>query len=344
MPIATTDPNALDALKRFLTPNAEAFEANTPLALASLRDNRANETSDKVNNLRGAVGLGSPTQQRMTAAELQRQLGIGADVQRDQAADPYTGTEPQQALLARDQAINSAKIAATPEVRDETDRAQRAKLSLAGEPNRVSGQSAIEVERMKTEAAANLEHERQDQVQRVISGSGGEFKPSINWEGKVSFAPNPLNSQEQAMTDSAHAISDLGVPLLQKYEAKYPGIAQDPKKYGSPISDTLTEKLGKGIYSFGGMTDNDDLLQDSAAIQAWGVRSLASGRITKPLMDMISAHLPQPGFSPGSNYDRLHRLLTDILPAQLSGISKGRSGQPLQAPTDPYSDPNYQPR
>ena len=41
------------------------------------------------------------------------------------------------------------------------------------------------------------------------------------------------------------------------------------------------------------------------------------------MLKILNAHLPQPGLSPGANYDRLKRLLQEVLPAQLEGIRKG---------------------
>ena len=312
----TRDPNSLDVLKKYLLPStgdsiSENVVENDPeLALPQARSN-----ADFAGNER-----------------LKQVLGLG----------PSRALQEQRnQLTAQDQAVNAARIAANPEVSAEADKAYAEKLALAGEPNRVTGQSQL-----------NLQQDQQKATKDLIgsmgssTGTTGPMRMSINAKGEPSFAPpTPMGMQEQALVDSAHQISALGVPLLQKYAAKYPGIDTDPKKYGSPISDTLTEKLGKGIYSFGGMTDNDALLQESAAIQAWGVRALAGGRITKPLMEMISAHLPQPGFSPGANYDRLHRLLTEVLPAQLQGIGEGHGANALTLPSgggaDQYANPEW---
>lgn len=311
------DPNSLDVLKKYLLPNGDAVSENLAendptLALPQARTNAEYAGNER---LKQVLGLGP-------SAALQQQ---------------------RKDLTAQDEALNAARIAANPEVSAEAKTRQEEKLALAGEPNRVSGQSQLALQQDQQRATKDL-------IGSMGSGAGNGQAPmrmSINAKGEPTFAPPAqMNQNEQALVDSAHQISALGVPLLQKYAAKYPGIETDAKKYGSPISDTLTEKLGKGIYSFGGMTDNDALLQDSAAIQAWGVRALAGGRITKPLMDMISAHLPQPGFSPGANYDRLHRLLTEVLPAQLQGISEGHSANSLTLPqgADPYSNPDYQPK
>lgn len=313
---ANTQSESLAALKKYLLPTGDLVSDNVVENDPELALPRATSNADFEGNNR-----------------LKQVLGLGPS--------PLIQQQRKE-LTARDEAINSARIAANPEVSAEADKAYKEKLALAGEPNRVSGESSLKLQTNQQQATKDL-------IDSMGSG-GDKMRMSINAHGEPTFAPpSPMGQQEQALVDSAHQISALGIPLLSKYEAKYPGIASDPKKYGSPLSDTLTEKLGKGIYSFGGMTDNDALMQDAAAIQAWGVRALAGGRITKPLMDMISAHLPQPGFSPGANYDRLHRLLTEVIPAQLQGVSEGRGDQPFSLPNapaaaDPYSDPNYRPR
>lgn len=317
------DPNALEALKKFVLPRGSIVSRNVAEADPEL-------------------ALPEPTQGVMTAPDAQ--LAANERVKQMFGLGPSPAMQQQQKeLQSRDEAINNARISANPEVTAQTDRLYKEKLGLAGEPNRIAGQNALAVEKQKQEPLNRF----MDQ-QTAAGPNAMKFIPSVSESG-VSFrgeAPDKLNAQEQALVDSAHQISALGVPLLSKYEAKYPGIGTDPKKYGSPLSDTLTEKLGKGIYSFGGMTDNDALLQESAAIQAWGVRALAGGRITQAIMDLINAHLPQPGFSPGANYDRLHRLISNILPAQLQGISEGHGSQALSLPsaTDPYRNPDYQPR
>lgn len=326
-------PDSLTALKKIVLPTGDAVSPDVLANDPELALPQARSMSDFAGNdrLKQMLGLGpSPL--------LQRQ---------------------QKELSARDEAINNARIAANPEVSSEADKAYKEKLALAGEPSRVAGQSNLAVQESRGRSEQALQEGQQSYTRNLIDsmGSGGSsevggangMRMSINAKGEPTFAPPPpMGQMEQQLVDSAHQIAAVGVPLLSSYEAKYPGIGTDPKKYGSPLSDTLTEKLGKGIYSFGGMTDNDELLQKSAAIQAWGVRALAGGRITKPLMDMISAHLPQPGFSPGANYTRLKLLLTDILPAQLQGVSEGRGATPFEIPkvepSDPYSDPNYRPK
>lgn len=135
----------------------------------------------------------------------------------------------------------------------------------------------------------------------------------------VPGAPLKLGQQERGIVEMAGSVTKLGKPILQELENKYPGIDQDPTKYGS-WSDMLTSKLGKGWYSLGGMPDNDPIIQKSEAIKIWAARALMMGRVNKQIYDDILAHLPSGGYSPGANYDRMKRLLTDILPAQVSGV------------------------
>lgn len=321
------DPNSLDVLKRYLSPTGKY-----------LSENVVENDPELAFPIPKPGGFISPSAELAGYDRVKKALGLGPS---------HAMQEQQKELDARDAALSNARISAEPEVAAQTEKALKDRLTLAGEPNRVSGEAALRLEKQKQEP---LNRFMEQQNQTPNDPNAMHFRPNVSENG-ISFTgvePDKLNSQQQALVDSAHQISSLGIPLLAKYEARYPGIASNPKKYGSPISDTLSEKLTKGAYSFGGMTDNDALLQDAAAIQAWGVKALASGRITKPLMEMISAHLPQPGFSPGANYDRLHRLLTDILPAQLQGIDEGRGANKFSlhdiSASDPYRDPNYQPR
>lgn len=312
------DPDSLDLLKKFVMPDGSAVSSGVIENDPELGLPIATTNADFAGNerLKQLIGLGP-------SPELQQQ---------------------RKDLDTQDVAVNQARIAANPEVTAQADRLQAQKLALAEAPNRIAGANELAVQRVKQ---APLEELLKNQV--AGSPTGMQFTPSVSENGITMHgeAPPKLNQQEQAMVDSAHQISALGMPLMAKYETRYPGIAQDPSKYGSLLSDTLSEKLTKGAYNFGGTTDNSELLQDAAAIQAWGVKALASGRITKPIMEMISAHLPQPGFSPGANYDRLRRLITDVLPAQLQGISEGRGAGALtlpQPPSDPRNDENWQPR
>ncbi len=195
------------------------------------------------------------------------------------------------------------------------------KLALQGEPNRVAGEYGLKNEAMKAKAATDVE------AMKAAGASAPKY-----------------GQQEQAMIDSAQGINALGVPLLQKYEAKFPGISQDATKYGASangdyggIMDALGQKGRMLAYTFGMKTDQDEMLQDTAAIQALAVRALSQGRITKPVMEMIQQHLPQPGFAPGANYVRLNELITKILPGQLQGMNTGHGANPLILSPDPMS-------
>ncbi len=320
----TRDPNSLDVLKKYLLPTGDTVSENVAENDPELALPQARSNADFAGN-----------------ARLKEVLGLG----------PSRGLQEQRnQATASDVAVNQARIAANPEVSAEADKAYQEKLALAGEANRVSGQSQLALQQDQQKATKDL-------IGSMGSGSGtggtGPMRMSINAKGEPTFAPpTPMGQQEQQLIDSAHQINALGGPLLEKFQAKYPGIDQDPQKYGNVFADTLAPKIGKAAYMFGGMTDNDALMQEAATIQAWGVRALAGGRITKPLMEMISAHLPQPGFSAGANYDRLKRLMTEILPAQLQGVGEGHGANALTLPSSTatggsspdYSDPQYQPK
>lgn len=313
-------PDSLEALKRVLLPNGDQVSPNvaendpelnmpTPTSMSEIEGN---------NRLKEMLGLGpSPMIQRQ-----------GKD------------------LATQESAISAAHTAAQPDVAAQAAKEQANKLAIAGEPNRVAGQSSIALENVKQKPMMDF------LAQQNTGASAGsqpmQFTPHLSESG-ISFsgeAPPKLNQQEQSMVDSAHGITALGQPLLQKFAAKYPGIDTNPEKYGNVLADTLAPKIGKAAYMFGGMTGNDDIMQDSAAIQAWGMKALMNGRINRQMMDLISAHLPQPGFSAGANYDRLRRLMTDILPAQMQGISEGRGADALTLPQpqNPRSNPDWQPK
>ena len=255
--------------------------------------------------------------------------------------------EQRKNVNATDEAINTARTEANPEVAAQTDLAQQRKMALAGEPNRVAGSNELAVQRLKQKPLEDLLSSGAGTPGASNTNAAFQFTPTITENGISLHGEQPakLNQQEQMLVDSAHGITTLGQPLLEKFAAKYPGIDQNPQKYGNVLADTLAPKIGKAAYMFGGMTDNDALMQESAAIQAWGMRALMNGRMNQKMMDLISAHLPQPGFSAGANYDRLKRLMTDILPAQLEGINQGRGTGAMTLPTvqnqDPYADPNW---
>jgi len=312
---------APDILKKWLDPTDQGVSQNiieNDPELALPYDTNDAATLEGNNKLRAILGLGpSPL------IEAQR-----------------------KELNARDQAINAAYTAQDPAVAAEANKAYGEKLQLAGEPNRVAGESQLKLQQNQQQATRDL-IESMGHGEGSPGGASG-MQMSINAKGEPVFTPpKPLSQQEQSLVDAAHGINALGGPLLHDFEAKYPGIAQDPQKYGNVFADTLAPKIGKAAYMFGGMTDNDSLIQRAAAIQAWGMRALMNGRINKQMMDIINGHLPQPGFSAGANYDRLRRLLTDVLPAQLQGISEGRGPNAMELPnqpsneSDPYSDPNW---
>lgn len=287
--------NYLDDLGQFFgagegedTLNPTMSEANAPVLAAALHSARTKEAAQ---------------QAAVDPRYRQRAEGLIAE----DAQDPYSDISS----MAREKKQQS-DLDALNEFMSPQEQAKRA--MVRGEQGQAAEQEAY------GKAHGGFQAQISDAGQQAADQA---FQGKAALEGiKAGAKTQKLSQQEQQLVDSSNGIASLGKELMSKFEAKYPGIAQDPHKYGS-VTDMLTQKFGKGWYSLGGMTDDDELLQDAGAIQAWGMRSLIAGRINKQMMDIINAHLPQPGLSSGANYDRLRRLTTQILPAQLTGIGAG---------------------
>lgn len=342
------DPLATLVLKKGLP-------ANDPLAARRLQEQRQGELQDRVasdafdqglaplNDQNPAYIPGSPGERYQGAASANANANMGRDksllesLTGEMGADPFTGDAAHKRVQDTEDQLNTATMFNNPQMTGMRKEQDATKLKLAHaapgglDATQAAGANQLAVERAKADATSRQQHDQNDFLAQLAGGGGaaggGGYHVNIGANGKPSLSADKLSQQEQATVDTAQQINTLGVPLLKKYEAKYPGIDTDPGQYGS-LSDALTAKFGKGIYSFGGMTENDPLLQEASAIQAWGMKALMSGRINKQMMDIINAHLPQAGFSPGANYDRLSRLLTTILPAQLEGIGAGRKFNP----------------
>ena len=174
----TRDPNSLDVLKKYLLPStgdsiSENVVENDPeLALPQARSN-----ADFAGNER-----------------LKQVLGLG----------PSRALQEQRnQLTAQDQAVNAARIAANPEVSAEADKAYAEKLALAGEPNRVTGQSQLNLQQDQQKATKDL-------IGSMGSGSGpgtGAMRMSINAKGEPSFAPPPPMGAPSTSTPALLRIS-----------------------------------------------------------------------------------------------------------------------------------------
>ncbi len=342
------DPNSLDVLKKLLMPNADTFSANTPLALASARNSQMDETGDRVNSLRGAVGLGSPSTQRMTAAELQRQLGMKSDLEHEQAADPFTGDEPQKEDLARTQAVNSARISASPEVAAQTDAEQRRKLALAGEPNRVSGENALAVEKQKQEPLNRFMDQQQ---------SGGteappmSFRPTVSENG-ITFTgveePQQVRNQQHAATVGLGGIQALR-NIVQTLD-KHGSIGPVAGRFGEAATSTGLDSYlmhPEAAQAFNDFKAQSSLVKSNMAMAHGGSRGGSSPALTARFDALINPH--QTAASVKGGLDAFERWLTAYANAKNSADldaadeALGVGNGPV-ASQDPYANPNYPPK
>ncbi len=284
-----------------------ANDANAPVLAAALHSQRTQDLEDQA--ARG---------DRVARARLPQ-------MQAEDAGDPYSDPNVSARDLAQQKAADAVAAFLSPGAEQVRGRQRSEAADLAGQTAYAKGLGGAE---------AGMSDPAQEAADAASRRKIAETQAMMG----VKNATN-LSQQERQTLDTANSVANLGMPLLEKFKAQYPGIDEDPTKYASPISDMLTAKVGKGWYSLGGMTDNDAIMQETGAIQAWLMRGLVAGRVNKQMMDIINAHLPQPGFSPGANYDRLNRLLTEVVPSLGQGV--GASHLPFD-PSNPmanYSGP-----
>jgi hypothetical protein len=343
-PIAT---DSMEVLKRLLVPTGRGslvspnvLENEPSLALPQARTQGEAESND----------------------QLKRFLGLESSPLLDQQ---------RKDLTVRDEAINAANISATPEVSAQTDRTQRDKLALAGEPNRVEGAGNLAVEELKTQAAADIESGRRKQVEDLLQGQGGgtnaqdaPFKMSINAQGQPTFAPN----QMPAMIQRSYAqLSDAKIKTdqtLAEAERLYPGILEaadsaDTSTASPGWMDVLTGNAGKyggasdlaGAanerlkYTVGVQTPFSNLAQSASfgnieqmAGQMPGIRGLTQ------IMPMFKEHQSRWGKeTPLATVQRLKHM-SKLMDDSLVNMKSGEGVSGGAATADAYADPNYQPR
>lgn len=295
----------LDALAEFLGANADQSTPSAPSDAVSGPDQY-------------------PTAPNRTEYDFGNgRTGSFTGLSRDTLATPYEQSQAADAAEgdARDTEKLKAADALNAFFNPDAERQRQEQLSndvtKAVAPVEAQSRGALNVERQKDQTALDIEKAKADaatEIQRLKNeGLAGK---------KVK-----LSNTEQATLDAVHAMVNEGEPLLRQMEQQYPGIAENPDKY-STLSHLASAKAEKAWYSLGGQTKDDSLYQQGAAIQAWGLRQLAQGRINQSMMDIINAHLPQPGYTPGANYDRLNRLLHVVLPAQVEGIGQAQTFDP----------------
>jgi len=274
------------------------------------------------------------------------------NLQEDIAGDPYTGTAEQQRIGGIRNALDTVNTFMRPETmgarRTAADEAAYGGGALEG-----ARVGAGEAAKMRVGAApdaqyiANEQLRRQQELKQTPQPLPGQMPTGEHGGWGPPLAK--LSSLEKDSLGKLSTAMELGPQLLQKMESRYPGIAQNPEKYGSWL-DTIEHQLGRWAYTKGHGTDphGEDINQTTGLIEVALARAYQSGRLNKDMYNDIKLHLPQIGFSPGANYERLRSVLTSIIPAQIHGMgaanmpfNPANPGANLPNAEDVISDPNW---
>lgn len=246
--------------------------------------------------------------------------GLESDI--NSASD--TGLEAQKAVSDVEQQRAAEAAFNSPGATDVRRQKQQDELAKLLAVPVQQGKNAIDLAKATNEGALKLQGNSQDFTRELAGGgapneAGGQgFVPSINPAGGVSLkgiAPHKATTEEQRALDTMGSLAALGPEMLAKYEAEYPGIGQDPTKYGG-LADMLGAKIGGAAYKAGylGSTQSDETKQLTGYLEAVLPRMLSSGRINKEQYVDLKLHVPQLGLSAGANYARAKYVLDQILP------------------------------
>lgn len=164
---------------------------------------------------------------------------------------------------------------------------------------------------------------------------------------QASFGQPPMSKYSAAENDQLtkiKAVQELAPKIQAMMEQENPGITQNPGKYGS-WTDMLGAQAGGMLYKHGAsLTPSEgDIKQITGYLEAVLPRLVQSGRMNQQQYQDLKMHVPQVGFSPGENWNRLQGMMTRILPAVTNAMQQVHSGganTPSPAGGDP-TDPNW---
>jgi len=304
-----------------------------PVKLRALREQRLAELDRVASPNLGANYGPARITSGATVADYNRLKGEIDD-------DPYTGQAAHDQTARTNTRLDEAASVMRPEIGDasKTTATRNAfgDFLSAQAKAKGTGLGAAEAESSpQAQYVANEESKRN--IQRAEAMKGATF-------GDLGHgAPNPLPAKpthltpaEQDAADKAATVAQLGPQVMRMLEQQYPGIDKDPQKFGS-MTDVLGSKVGGAIYRLGKtQTPSDDAINTMTGyLEATLPRMLASGRINQQQYNDLKLHVPQVGFSPGANYERIKMMLGTILPVVMNTMGN----QPNQ-PGDPMADPN----
>lgn len=314
------DPNSLDVLKKYLLPNGDAVSENLAENDPTLALPQARTNAEFAGNER-----------------LKQVLGLG----------PSSALQQQRKdLTAQDEAVNQARIAANPEVSAEAKTRQEEKLALAGEPNRVSGQSALAVEKQKQVPLMNF---MDQQASGATYPSTMHFKPTVSENG-ISFTgveePQQVRNQEHSAKVGLGGVSALRniVQTLNKHGYIGPVAGRTGEALTSSGLDSylMNPEAAKAFNDF---KTQASLVKSNMAMTHGGARGGASPALAARFDALINPH--QSAASLQGGLDAFERWLTAYANAKNS-VELDAADQELGVGggggADPYSNPDYQPK
>src|SRR5882672_2679830 len=312
-------------------PNRAVGDPTGAVALGINRSTQATELSDRIANDEFAAAIpsegfvpGEPGRRfvsRLPAANLASDRASLDALRGDQAADPFTGDAEQARVGGIQNALDAAATVQRPEIGDaaatvakrnafaEFMKTRRVKM---GEYEAAKSPEAYAAAMTPIRAAGSAES------QAVLDAAGRRL---VDVAATKNTKPVKYTAAEQQLLDSANTVQELGPKLLALLEEEHPGISQDPTKYGS-WTDKLGSTIGGWVYRQGKTKSprSDQIDQLVGYLEAQIPRMLVPGRVNQQQYEDLKLHGPALGFSDGSNYERVHKMLTEILPSVLHGV------------------------
>ena len=317
------------------------------LALARLRNERASELSDRVANAADAALIptegyvqGDPGRRmRNNAVAAMNAIGGGKQLvalQKEIADDPFTGDAAAARTQELQDKLDKAATTMRPEIADadEAEKQRNAFGKFLEAHGMKLGEKSGEYEAMTSPAGRQaLEEQGRRDVQRAEAMRGAMFGDL--GLGMPTAPAAKLSAQEQMLLNASKTTEQLAPQLMQMLETAHPGIAENPGQYGS-WTDLLGADIGGKIYNLGKTSTplDDDINQLTGFLAASIPKMLQSGRVTAQQYHELLKHVPQIGFTPGENYQRIRFIMNTIEPAVVGGIAAGHGGaMPTFAPS-----------
>ena len=314
-------------------PGSVVGDPTGSIALAGVRGTQASELEDRIANEAAASVMppsegfvpGEPGRryrtQGMSPANLVADRLRLHTLRGEQASDPFTGDAETARVGGIQNALDAAATVQRPEIGDAAATVakrnafaefMKSRGVKMGEYEAASSPEAYAAAMTPIRAAGSAES------QAVLDAAGRRL---VDVAATKNTKPVKYTAAEQQLLDSANTVQELGPKLLALLEEEHPGISQDPTKYGS-WTDKLGSTIGGWVYRQGKTKSprSDQIDQLVGYLEAQIPRMLVPGRVNQQQYEDLKLHGPALGFSDGSNYERVHKMLTEILPSVLHGV------------------------